>query len=76
MGGIGDDFKKQLIIGLAVGSVITVVVLTIVCVLAQCGPRMCGLIDRKERWFEPTLEEGNIQEAPLVPPMVHQKEFA
>ncbi|KAI0901057.1 hypothetical protein F4806DRAFT_491943 [Annulohypoxylon nitens] len=58
MGGIGDDFKKQLIIGLAVGSVITVVVLTI------------------ERWFEPTLEEGNIQEAPLVPPMVHQKEFA
>ncbi|KAI1454738.1 hypothetical protein F4805DRAFT_460400 [Annulohypoxylon moriforme] len=39
MAGIGSDFKNQMIIGLAVGSVITVVVLTLVCVLAQCGPQ-------------------------------------
>ncbi|KAI1089937.1 hypothetical protein F5B19DRAFT_465265 [Rostrohypoxylon terebratum] len=76
MGSIGDNFKNQLIIGLAVGAVITVVVLTLVCVLAQCGPRMCGRIDRKERWFEPTLEEGHIQETPLVPPISQEKGFA
>ncbi|KAI1411204.1 hypothetical protein F5Y13DRAFT_191480 [Hypoxylon sp. FL1857] len=64
---VNNDFEKSLIVGLAVGSVVTVVVLTLVCVLAQCGPRMCGRIDRKERWFEPTLEEGYAQEAPLVP---------
>ncbi|KAI0885410.1 uncharacterized protein GGS22DRAFT_163647 [Annulohypoxylon maeteangense] len=76
MAAVGSDFKNQLIIGLAVGCVITVVVLTLVCVLAQCGPRMCGRIDRKERWFEPTLEEGHVQERPLVPAMSEKKEYA
>ncbi|KAI2463518.1 hypothetical protein F4781DRAFT_416402 [Annulohypoxylon bovei var. microspora] len=76
---IGSDFKNQLIIGLAVGCVVTVVVITLLCVLAQCGPRMCGRIDRKERWFQPTLEEGHVHEAPeapLVPPMAQSKGFS
>jgi hypothetical protein len=42
--------------------------LILVCTLAHCGPRLCGL-SRKERWLEPDLEEGRVDngKAPLIP---------
>lgn len=62
MTSVGSDFAKQFIIAIVVAVVVTVVVLTLVCVFAQCGPRMFGRVDRKERWFSPTLEEGQVSE--------------
>ncbi|KAI1637275.1 hypothetical protein F4809DRAFT_640695 [Biscogniauxia mediterranea] len=61
------NFAQDFIVALGVAAAVTVVFMIMVCVLAQCGPRMFGRIDKKERWFEPSLEEGKIQsEPPLV----------
>lgn len=63
---VNGNFLKDFIIALAVGSVATVLILTLVCVLAQCGPRIFGRVTRREHWFGSTLEEGHPQELPLV----------
>ncbi|KAI1506388.1 hypothetical protein F5X99DRAFT_403753 [Biscogniauxia marginata] len=57
---LSGNFAQDFVIALGVAAAVTVVFLTLVCVLAQCGPRMLGRIDKKERWFEPALEEGHI----------------
>ncbi|KAI1487057.1 hypothetical protein F5X96DRAFT_673003 [Biscogniauxia mediterranea] len=61
------NFAQDFIVALGVAAAVTVVFTVMVCFLAQCGPRMFGKVDKKERWFEPSLEEGQIQsELPLV----------
>ncbi|KAI0602386.1 hypothetical protein F4775DRAFT_238451 [Biscogniauxia sp. FL1348] len=61
------NFAQDFIVALGVAAAVTVVFMTMVCVLAQCGPRMFGRVDKKERWFEPSLEEGQVQkELPFV----------
>ncbi|KAI6092939.1 hypothetical protein F4821DRAFT_223598 [Hypoxylon rubiginosum] len=67
---VNGNFLKDFIIALAVGSVATILILTLVCILAQCGPRMFGRVTRRERWFGSTLEEGH-RELPLVPGSSH-----
>ncbi|KAI0010530.1 hypothetical protein F4779DRAFT_616499 [Xylariaceae sp. FL0662B] len=62
---VSGNFAKDFIIALAVTAAVTVAFLALICVFAQCGPRMCGRIDRKERWFQPSLEEEQLQELPL-----------
>ncbi|KAI5863556.1 hypothetical protein GGS23DRAFT_596729 [Durotheca rogersii] len=63
---VSGNFQQDFIIAITVGIIVTVVVLTLLCVLAQCGPRMCGRIDSKERWFSPSVEEGHQHELPLI----------
>ncbi|KAI5925971.1 hypothetical protein F4810DRAFT_617434 [Camillea tinctor] len=61
------NFAQDFIVALGVAAAVTVVFMTMVCVLAQCGPRIFGRVDKKERWFEPSLEEGQIEkELPFV----------
>lgn len=72
---VNGNFRKEFIIAIAVGASITVVVLALVCVAAQCGPRLCGR-RRKEKWFSPTLEEGHPQELPLVRENPYPKELS
>ncbi|KAI0131010.1 hypothetical protein F4814DRAFT_445152 [Daldinia grandis] len=68
---VNDNFLKDFIIAVAVAAVSTVVLLTIVCLLAQCGPRMFTKARRREEWLSPTLEEEyqdqSQPELPLVP---------
>ncbi|KAI8964716.1 hypothetical protein F5Y11DRAFT_345170 [Daldinia sp. FL1419] len=68
---VNSSFLKDFIIAIAVAAVSTVVVLTIVCLLAQCGPRFFPRIRRREQWLSPTLEEGyhgqSHPDLPLVP---------
>ncbi|KAI2632442.1 hypothetical protein GGS26DRAFT_590881 [Hypomontagnella submonticulosa] len=62
---VNGNFAKDFVIAIAVAAVVTVVVLTIICVLAQCGPRIFGRVTRRENWFGPRIEEGTQQELPL-----------
>lgn len=58
-------FKRDFIIGLASAAVATIVFTTIICVLAHCGPRLCGSRrtggSEREVWFrsgEEDVEKG------------------
>ncbi|KAI2783272.1 hypothetical protein F4815DRAFT_442719 [Daldinia loculata] len=55
---VNSNFLKDFIIAIAVAAVSSVVLLTIICLLAQCGPRMFTKVRRREEWLSPTLEEG------------------
>ncbi|KAI0384885.1 hypothetical protein F5Y04DRAFT_247999 [Hypomontagnella monticulosa] len=63
---VNGNFARDFAIAIGVAAAVTVVVLTIVCVLAQCGPRIFGRVTRRENWFGRRVEEGTQQELPLV----------
>lgn len=72
---VNGNFAKDFVIAIAVAAVVTVVVLTIICVLAQCGPRIFGRVTRRENWFGPRIEEGTQQELPLVGDHYHSEKL-
>ncbi|KAI0479135.1 hypothetical protein GGR56DRAFT_633577 [Xylariaceae sp. FL0804] len=63
---LSSNFKIRFIEALAIAAASTVVLLIIICIAAQCGPRLCCGINRKERWFSRTLEGGPRPETPLI----------
>ncbi|KAI0853936.1 hypothetical protein F5Y00DRAFT_224027 [Daldinia vernicosa] len=77
---VNGNFLKDFIIAIAVAAVSTIVLLLIICLLAQCGPRLFTKVRRREEWLSPTLEEGyqdqSQPELPLVPRSWQRKEYA
>ncbi|KAI0025174.1 hypothetical protein F4780DRAFT_775175 [Xylariomycetidae sp. FL0641] len=69
---LSGNFAKDFVVALGVAAGATIALTIMVCVLAQCGPRMCGKIDSKERWLEASAEEGIVQHQ--APPVVYTPE--
>ncbi|KAJ3579310.1 hypothetical protein NPX13_g1251 [Xylaria arbuscula] len=55
MSSFGTDFA----IAIGVAAAGTIVALILVCTLAHCGPRLCGM-GRKDQWFASDVEKHEV----------------